>query len=502
MIDRGLAIVASRLLSTAVAEVVLSTVVAAVVWLVARLLRGRWPAFEHGLWVLVLLRLVLPPGLAHPLGAGALLDRIGLGVGVLCGRAMEPAALWDSTAGVPEASPLGGRPRPPAAPGPSPLLLALWAGTVLALVARDSARARSCRRVLARAATVSGGAAASLTERGRRRLGIRRAVRVVATDAPVSPFTAGLLRPVIVVPRALLARESRHALRTALSHELAHVARWDVGWMRLERWVERLYFFHPVVWLVSRRLHAGRERLCDALAVSRGLLSGPRYVRGLLDALQLDLQGVEAPSLTVNQRRILMRSRSVLAVRPMRRSRPILAASLAALVGVVVLPLARADGPGPGNPERPTVGASASPARAWENPLPSGRVTRRYGEGVNPFTGAVEFHAGIDLGAPEGTPILAPADGIVQLATTTYAPLESAGTVVILDHRNGGKTFYSHLGELKVKTGQRVSRGATIGLVGSTGRSTGPHLHFEVWENGRHIDPATVVADWGRRASP
>jgi hypothetical protein len=120
VIDRDLAIVSSRLLSTALAEVVLSTVVAAVVWLVSRLLRGRWPAFEHGLWLLVLVRLVRPPGLAHPLGAGALLDRIGLGIGGLCGRATEPAALWDTTAGVPDASPAGERPRPPAASPPAP----------------------------------------------------------------------------------------------------------------------------------------------------------------------------------------------------------------------------------------------------------------------------------------------------------------------------------------------------------------------------------------------
>jgi beta-lactamase regulating signal transducer with metallopeptidase domain len=443
---------------------------------------------------------VLPPSLAHPLGAGELLGRIGLGVGALCGRAMEPAAFWDATAGVPDASLIAGRPGPPSAPGPAPVLLALWAAAVLALVARDSARARACRRVLARASAVSVGAAARLTERGRRRLGIRRAVRVVVAEAPVSPFTAGLLRPVIVVPRTLLTRQNRHALRAALGHELAHVARWDVAWIRLERWVERLYFFHPVVWLVSRRLDTGRERLCDALPVSRGLLSGPRYVRGLLDVLQLDLQGVEAPSLTVNQRRILMRSRRVLAVRSTSRSRPILAVSLVALVGGIILPLARADAPGPGRPQKPTVAAPASPAHTWENPLPSARVTRAYGEGVNPFTGAVEFHHGIDLGAPSGTPIVAPADGVVELATTTYAPLESAGTVVILDHRDGSRTFYSHLSALKVTTGRHVSRGATIGLVGNTGRSTGPHLHFEVWENGRQVDPASVIPDWAQSA--
>jgi len=75
-------------------------------------------------------------------------------------------------------------------------------------------------------------------------------------------------------------------------------------------------------------------------------------------------------------------------------------------------------------------------------------------------------------------------------------------SLVVLDHGDGSKTFYSHLSELKVTTGRPVSRGATIGLVGNTGRSTGPHLHFEVWENGRQVDPASVIPDWARRASP
>jgi len=494
----GLASLSSHLLRVALLEVALSTVVAAAVWLASRGMRGRWPAFEHALWMLVLVRLVLPPGLAHPLAAGAVLDRLGLGLGGLWASAAAPVASWDGTIGIPDAAPFAVRPGSSTMATAAPiLLLVLWGGIVVALALRDRARARGYRQVLARAAEVSEGPAARLTDRWRRRLGIRRRVRVVSADAPLAPFTDGLLRPVIFVPRALLEADNRRALRAALGHELAHVARWDVGLIRLERWVSRLYFFHPVVWLVSRRLHSGRESLCDAMAVSRGLVSAPGFVRGLLDTLQLDLQGVEAPSMTVSQRRILMRSHAVLAVRPTRRARPFLAAGLAALVGFVVLPLGRVDARAVAG-VAPPVAPPGSPAASYANPVPSARVTRPYGESVNPFTKAAQFHGGIDLGAPEGTPVAAPADGVVEVATTHYAPLESAGTVVILDHQDGRKTFYSHLSELKVQTGAPVSRGATIGLVGSTGLSTGPHLHFEVWEHGQHVDPATVVPELAR----
>jgi murein DD-endopeptidase MepM/ murein hydrolase activator NlpD len=71
--------------------------------------------------------------------------------------------------------------------------------------------------------------------------------------------------------------------------------------------------------------------------------------------------------------------------------------------------------------------------------------------------------------------------------------MPTAGTVIVLDHGNGRKTFYSHLSTLAVEAGQRVTRGQAIGGVGNTGVSTGPHLHFEVWEDGKHVDPAAVV---------
>ena len=498
---QALAAAAPGLVGTAFAEVGLSTVVAAVVWIGCRLLRDRWPSFQQALWVLVFLRLVLPPGLAHPLSAGALLDHAGLGFDRLWGGAAASEGSRDSSAGDPSASHAESGLGPEARAGSGVMaLMALWAVVVIALIVRDWRRGRACRRLLASASPVGGRIAARL-DGWRRRLGIRRVVGLVAADAQVSPFTLGTLHPVIFVPRALLEARNRRALAAAVGHELAHVARWDVLWMRLERWLVRLYFFHPALWVAARRLDDCRERMCDALPVAHGLVSAPHYVEGLLRMLQLDLQGVEAPSLTLGQRRILMRLQNVLAVRPSRRSRPALAALLAAFVGCFLLPLAGADVPAPAGSAQGARGGAAQPAAAsLGNPLPSGRVTRPYGEGVGPFGPEMEFHHGIDVGAEVGTPIVAAAEGIVELATASYAPLESAGTVVIIDHPDGRKTFYGHLGALKVKAGQRVSRGETIALVGNTGRSTGPHLHFELWESGRAVDPAGAVSAWAHRS--
>jgi murein DD-endopeptidase MepM/ murein hydrolase activator NlpD len=109
------------------------------------------------------------------------------------------------------------------------------------------------------------------------------------------------------------------------------------------------------------------------------------------------------------------------------------------------------------------------------------------------------FHAGLDLAAPRGTPIYATGDGTVHWAGSISArqdaPSSLYGNFVILDHGNGIRTVYAHCDRLAVQAGQDVRRGEQIAWVGSTGRSTGPHLHYEVVVNGRPMDPELFVLD-------
>ncbi len=103
-------------------------------------------------------------------------------------------------------------------------------------------------------------------------------------------------------------------------------------------------------------------------------------------------------------------------------------------------------------------------------------VTSGYGWRLHPITGEMSFHAGIDLGAPMGTPVLATSAGRVD-----YAAMAGAyGNLVEIHHGNNQATRYAHLSAINVSVGQTVSKGQRIGLVGSTGRSTGPHLHYEI----------------------
>ena len=118
-----------------------------------------------------------------------------------------------------------------------------------------------------------------------------------------------------------------------------------------------------------------------------------------------------------------------------------------------------------------------------------GRITSRFGYRRNPFTGRYEFHNGVDIRAPWGTPVRATAEGKV-----VYAGWRAGyGKTVIIKHAYGFKTLYAHLSKIKVKPGKWVKSGQVIGYVGSTGKSTGPHVHYEVWRYSKRENPVKYM---------
>ncbi|MBE0477851.1 peptidoglycan DD-metalloendopeptidase family protein [Candidatus Aerophobetes bacterium] len=123
------------------------------------------------------------------------------------------------------------------------------------------------------------------------------------------------------------------------------------------------------------------------------------------------------------------------------------------------------------------------PVKGW---LSSG-----YGSRINPFTGRRETHEAIDIVAPWDTPVRAACRGEVVFAGWR----DFYGLVVEIKNKYGYSTLYAHLSKVLVKKGERVEKGQIVGRVGSTGRSTGPHLHFEVWKGGRSIDPLKLMVE-------
>lgn len=116
----------------------------------------------------------------------------------------------------------------------------------------------------------------------------------------------------------------------------------------------------------------------------------------------------------------------------------------------------------------------------------SGRISSDFGMRIHPITGQYRHHDGMDVAAPTGTPVRAVTDGVV-VATGSRG---GYGLTVDVDHGNGTTTRYAHLSAIDVAVGQTVGAGAQLGDVGSTGRSTGPHLHVEVRVDGEPVDPA------------
>lgn len=114
------------------------------------------------------------------------------------------------------------------------------------------------------------------------------------------------------------------------------------------------------------------------------------------------------------------------------------------------------------------------------------RIASGFGYRIDPVYKTVKMHAGLDFAAPQGTPIYATANGTVTVAGNTA---NGYGNHVVINHGYGYETLYGHMVRVKVHGGQKVKRGEIIGWVGSTGKSTGPHCHYEVHKNGQHVDP-------------
>jgi len=123
------------------------------------------------------------------------------------------------------------------------------------------------------------------------------------------------------------------------------------------------------------------------------------------------------------------------------------------------------------------------------SPLAFTRVSSGYGMRFHPISGKQKAHLGVDYAAPTGTPVRTIGDGLV-----TFAGVQRGyGNVIEISHKDDQSTLFAHLSRIDVRKGQRVSQGDLVGAVGSTGASTGPHLHFEFRVKGQHQDPLMIA---------
>ncbi|NIN72072.1 MAG: peptidoglycan DD-metalloendopeptidase family protein [Gemmatimonadetes bacterium] len=478
-------------------ELLFSIVLFVIVFGLTLALRNASPVLRHALWGLVLLRLVLPVGLASPFSIGSIVSQGTRASGAESSWIVE----WPELQAAGGAAGFGGQ---LTGTGTEPSLsglpiVALWLVGVVAVGASLVRRRRRYAGVIRNAAPVLDARAQSLTECWRNKFGVRRAVRLITSGELGTPFTWGSVRPVVYLPEAVLGHEDAAVLESVIGHEIAHIKRWDDLQLVLQLIVSAFYFFNPVGWLSASRMREESERICDELVLSHSDLSPAAYGRCIVAVARLGFPGEAGPlpALSNSKKRLQMRIRSMkkLKIAATRRLRVAYSLPTAFAFGVFLLPMASG-----ARSDTSSETELASPRQesdiALANPMPGSRVSAAWGPMINPFTGKEAHHRGIDLVGRAGARIHAAGDGVVEQATTEYSGGADHGTVVVLDHGGGIKTFYSHLESLAVQEGQRVSQGDVLGTQGATGKTTGPHLHFEVWVNGEYVDPALYVGEW------
>jgi murein DD-endopeptidase MepM/ murein hydrolase activator NlpD len=304
-----------------------------------------------------------------------------------------------------------------------------------------------------------------------------------------------------------------------IAHELAHVARFDDLGLVLEQVASALFYFHPVLWWTARALGVERELAADRRVLSTRALSPRDYGHGLLQALGLDLTTTTVAAAAGSRRRLTMRIRHIAdprtAAHP-KRAHSVLAAGLLLFLPAlllpptatgqtaaaspaatlppampVALPLVPLQSSGPGL-DALLLALHPSSGPSLDDLMPGARVTSPFGMRRHPTSGESVHHGGIDLSTGAESPVYAPRGGIVERVAHDYGDQGRFGTVVVVDHGSGVKTFYAHLASSSVAAGQGVGDGDQIGVAGNTGVSSGPHLHFEIWKDGERVDPARI----------
>ncbi|HEX8609864.1 MAG TPA: M23/M56 family metallopeptidase [Telluria sp.] len=334
-----------------------------------------------------------------------------------------------------------------------------------------------------------------------------RGLRVSETDASISPMLAGLARPHLLLPRHLRSFSDEQQ-RLIVAHELTHWKRRDPLWLHASMLLQTLFWFNPLLAVLTRRLNWAQELGCDhAVLAGRPTQQRKQYAAALVAQLQVQLKvqqhsfsaGIafgDGSAASLRARVGLIREQGLHA--PGLPGKAAVAAALASVLGAsLFLQPAfawRVAEPGAPAPLATAMSTAAAPAagapQQWQMPLERVRVTSFYGAARKNLDGG---HHGIDFAAHTGTPVLAAAGGTVLASTAQYEGGPQYGDVVLIEHANGVRSLYAHLSARTVKPGQAVRAGETIGLVGETGKVTGPHLHLEAFRDGERIDPQQML---------
>lgn len=334
------------------------------------------------------------------------------------------------------------------------------------------------------------------------------------TDEPLTCMTVTPLgrphRSRIILSEAFHDTLSATELERVFAHENGHIMRRDDEFGLLLRVVVALLWFNPIMHNVFDRWTMSAELQCDQIATKDESYQMRRaYADTLLKALYISADRVRqypAASLsTQHLRNEKMRIKQIMTgpapiFKQVRHKFTFMtlamgttlmgAVFMSAVTGTELTPRAYAD---PVPQADPDVKARVNPSKFSNSFNLAGTLTSSFGEAPDPFKkGNVRNHFGVDYKAPTGTPIYAPAEGVITVATDLFNNNANYGKVVIIQTHGGVQTMMAHLDSYVVETGQRVLKGQKLAEIGNTGKSTGPHVHIETRLNGKLVDPMTV----------
>jgi len=346
-----------------------------------------------------------------------------------------------------------------------------------------------------------------------RKISSRVSLRV--TNLVSTPALFGLFSPTVLIPHKLLGHLSITEWECVLRHELTHLKRMDVPVNLIAAIVASIYWFNPVIWYGMHRMRIAQELACDAKVLSASAIQ-ETYATCIVKILELGISQRTAwnsVGFSGYKNQIKRRIQMIRNFQPSKKRVSLFGILVLAVAAVLALPSSFAAGNEEkvkSNEQQATLESMSAQTdlelqnledMATKEPtsqdqgeisfaMPtSGKLTSTYGFRIHPITSEKSLHDGIDIANEEGTNILASADGII--VKSKYE--SDHGLIVVIEHNKSYQTEYRHLSELAVKEGDKVKSGDVIGLLGSTGQSTGPHLHFSIIKNGEYVDPISLL---------
>lgn len=349
-------------------------------------------------------------------------------------------------------------------------------------------------------------------------------VNLFKSDYVMSPILIGIFKPIIVLPNREI---SEKELNIILKHELEHLRRKDLILKLIILIVNGVHWFNPLAYSLNAKFDILCENSCDE-RVALKMDFSERRVYGQTILSMLEYSKIQNKSLYTGfsrSRNHLKRRLSI--IMQTKKSKPI-TILISTLVAVMVITIGASavyavspkesektlspDIEAASNSSLPDDETSSvteekdtsSTVQTFIKPVEYNRISAEFGSRYLADTKV--FHDGVDLAADNGKEIIAPMDGTV-IVTNFYTQSEilssdiqipyklgpSYGRSLVIDHGNGYRTLYAHCSDVLVKVGDEVKQGDVIAMVGSTGRSTGNHLHFEIWENDIRVNPMDYI---------